>query len=109
MAGAAIVIGALVPATIMCIGAANLLASNVFREFSAARGARRSTRSAKCFTLVMCAGGLFFIFFVPVTYAIDFQLLGGALMLSDLSGLCLRTMDALVSPARAAGRMGGRR
>ena len=29
----------------------------------------------------MCAGALLFIFFVPVPYAIDFQLLGGALML----------------------------
>ncbi len=88
VAGGAIVIGALVPATIMCIGAANLLASNVFREFSAERGPV-GVPMAKFFTLVMCASGLFFIFFVPVTYAIDFQLLGGALMLQILPAFVL--------------------
>ena len=44
---------------------------------------------AKFFTLLMCASGLFFIFFVPVTYAIDFQLLGGALMLQILPAFVL--------------------
>jgi SSS family solute:Na+ symporter len=88
VAGAAIVIGALVPATIMCIGAANLLASNVFREFSPGRGPV-GVPMAKFFTLLMCASGLFFIFFVPVTYAIDFQLLGGALMLQILPAFVL--------------------
>jgi solute:Na+ symporter, SSS family len=80
VAGAAVVIGALVPAAIMCIGAANLFASNVFREFSSQR-APIGTRIAKILTLAMSAFGLLFIFFVPVPYAIDFQLLGGALML----------------------------
>jgi SSS family solute:Na+ symporter len=79
VAGAAVVIGALVPATIMCIGAANLLASNVVREFSVGRPPL-AVGTIKAFTLLMCAGGLFFIFFVPVTFAIDFQLLGGALI-----------------------------
>ncbi|HEU5481148.1 MAG TPA: sodium:solute symporter [Candidatus Tumulicola sp.] len=80
IAGAAVVIGALVPAAIMCIGAANLFASNVFAEFSSNRPAAE-TRVARLLTLAMCAGALLFIFFVPVPYAIDFQLLGGALML----------------------------
>jgi solute:Na+ symporter, SSS family len=78
--GAAVVIGALVPAAIMCIGAANLFASNVFREFSPQR-APVETLIAKLLTLGMCAFGLLFIFFVKVPYAINFQLLGGALML----------------------------
>ncbi|MEO6836391.1 MAG: sodium:solute symporter [Candidatus Tumulicola sp.] len=80
VAGAAVVIGALVPAAIMCIGAANLFASNVFREFSAER-APVETRVARLLTIAMCAGALLVIFFLPVPYAIDFQLLGGALML----------------------------
>jgi SSS family solute:Na+ symporter len=80
IADAAIVIGALVPAAIMCIGAANLFASNVFREFSPQRSPVE-TRVAKLITLVICGVALLFIFFVPVPYAIDFQLLGGALML----------------------------
>ena len=80
VADAAIVIGALVPAAIMCIGAANLFASNVFREFSPERSPVE-TLIAKVLTLAICAFSLLFIFFVPVPYAIDFQLLGGALML----------------------------
>ncbi len=80
VADAAIVIGALVPAAIMCIGAANLFASNVFREFSSERSPVE-TVIAKMLTLAMCALSLLFVFFVPVPYAIDFQLLGGALML----------------------------
>ncbi len=80
IADAAIVIGALVPAAIMCIGAANLFASNVFREFSPERSPVE-TLIAKLLTLAICAFSLLFIFFVPVPYAIDFQLLGGALML----------------------------
>jgi SSS family solute:Na+ symporter len=80
LADAAIVIGALVPAAIMCIGAANLFASNVFREFSPQRSPVE-TVIAKVLTLAVSAAALLFIFFVPVPYAIDFQLLGGALML----------------------------
>jgi SSS family solute:Na+ symporter len=80
VAGAAVVIGALVPAAIMCIGAANLFASNVFREFSSDR-TPVETQVARILTLAMCACGLLLIFFVPVPYDIDFQLLGGALML----------------------------
>jgi solute:Na+ symporter, SSS family len=80
VADSAIVVGALVPAAIMCIGAANLFASNVFREFSPERSAVE-TLVAKLLTLAIAACALLFIFFVPVPYAIDFQLLGGALML----------------------------
>jgi SSS family solute:Na+ symporter len=80
VAASAVVIGALVPAAIMCIGAANLFASNVFREFSTDRSSVE-TRVAKILTVAICAVALLFIFFVPVPYAIDFQLLGGALML----------------------------
>jgi SSS family solute:Na+ symporter len=80
VADAAVVIGALVPAAIMCIGAANLFASNVFREFSPQR-TPVETLIAKVLTLAMCAFALLFVFWVPVPYAIDFQLLGGALML----------------------------
>lgn len=80
VADAAVVIGALVPAAIMCIGAANLFASNVFREFSPERSPVE-TLIAKLLTVAIAAFALLFIFFVPVPFAIDFQLLGGALML----------------------------
>jgi solute:Na+ symporter, SSS family len=80
VADAAVVIGALVPAAIMCIGAANLFASNVFREFSPERSSVE-TLVAKLLTLAIAAFALLVVFFVPVPFAIDFQLLGGALML----------------------------
>jgi solute:Na+ symporter, SSS family len=103
LAFAAIVIGALVPAAIMCIGAANLFASNVFGEFSLARR-RAETRTAKLVTLGMCAFGLLFVFFVPVPYAIDFQLLGGALMLQIFPAFVLGLWtDALHPKALLAG------
>ncbi|MEO9171001.1 MAG: sodium:solute symporter [Candidatus Baltobacteraceae bacterium] len=80
VAWAAIVIGALVPAAIMAIGSANLFASNVFNQFSTQR-ASGEARTAKLLTLVFCAAALILVLFVPVKYAIYFQLLGGAWML----------------------------
>ncbi|MDQ2864787.1 MAG: sodium:solute symporter [Candidatus Eremiobacteraeota bacterium] len=80
VAWAAIVIGALVPAAIMAIGSANLFASNVFNQYSLQR-ASGEARTAKLLTLVFCAAALVLVLFVPVKYAIYFQLLGGAWML----------------------------
>ncbi len=97
VAYAAIAIGALVPAAIMCIGAANLFASNIFREFSPARDSVE-TQTAKLLTLGMCLFGLLFIFFVPVPYAIDFQLLGGALMLQIFPAFVLGLWTRALHP-----------
>ena len=88
VADAAVVIGALVPASIMCISAANLFASNVFRQFSPERDAVE-TVIAKRLTLGMCGFGLLFIFLIPVRYAIDFQLLGGCLILQIFPAFAL--------------------
>jgi solute:Na+ symporter, SSS family len=98
VADAAIVIGALVPAAIMCIGAANLCASNVFREFSPRRSPVE-TRVAKVLTIAIAAFALLFIFFVPVPYAIDFQLLGGALMLQIFPAFVLGLWTRWFHPA----------
>jgi len=80
VANAAIVIGALVPAAIMAIGAANLFASNIFAQFRPDRP-QGETRIAKLLCLVMCALALAVVLIVPVQFAIYFQLLGGAWML----------------------------
>ncbi|MBV8489435.1 MAG: sodium:solute symporter [Candidatus Eremiobacteraeota bacterium] len=107
VADAAVVVGALVPAAIMCIGAANLFASNIFREFSHQRQAVE-TRIAKRLTLAICAGSLLFVFFVPVPYAIDFQLLGGALMLQIFPAFVLGLWTRWYSPkALLAGWLAG--
>jgi len=98
VAGSAIVVGAMVPAAIMCIGAANLFASNVFREFTPHRSAME-TRVAKRLTLAISAFALLFIFFVPVPYAIDFQLLGGALMLQIFPAFVLGLWTRWFAPS----------
>lgn len=88
VAFAAIVIGALVPAAIMAIGAANLFASNVFAEFSRARP-QSETRNAKLLCLLFCAVALVFVIDLPVKYAIYLQLLGGGWMLQVFPAMVL--------------------
>lgn len=97
VADAAVVIGALVPAAIMCIGAANLFASNVFAEFTSQRPPGE-IRTAKLLTLGMCAAALAVIFFVRVPYVIDFQLLGGALMLQIFPAFVLGLWTRALHP-----------
>ncbi len=79
VAFAAIVIGALVPAAIMAIGAANLFASNILQTFQT-RLARPSveTRTARFIALLVLAGGLAIALTIKPLYAIEFQLLGGS-------------------------------
>ncbi|MDP9019119.1 MAG: sodium:solute symporter [Candidatus Eremiobacteraeota bacterium] len=88
IAYAAIVIGALVPAAIMAIGAANLFASNVFQQFQTDRPAFE-TRNAKFLCLGICAAGLMISLFLKVEYAIYLQLLGGSLMLQTFPSTAL--------------------
>lgn len=106
VAYAAVVVGALVPAAIMCIGAANLFASNVFAEFSGDRPAAE-TRTAKVLTLGMCGLGLLLVFFLQVPYTIDFQLLGGALMLQAFPAVGLGLWVRIPPKALLAGWAAG--
>jgi SSS family solute:Na+ symporter len=80
VAYAAIVTGALVPASVMAIGSANLFASNVLAEFTQARPPAE-TRHAKLFCLAVLALSLVIVMTIPVPYAINLQLLGGAWMM----------------------------
>lgn len=86
VAYAAVAIGALVPATIMCIGAANLFASNIFRHFEHERHPIDAL-AAKRLTMGMCVAALLFVVFVPVPYALDFQLIGNAIVLQTFPSL----------------------
>ncbi len=96
VAYAAVVIGAIVPAAVMAIGGSTLVVSNVLGEFHAERTAA-TTRLTKNVTLAICAIALLLILFVPVPFAIDFQLLGGALMIQTFPafavGLFTRWFD----------------
>ena len=75
---AAIGVGALVPAAIMSIAAANLFTRNIYGELS--RGPRtpmQETTMAKAVSLAIKFGALAFVLFLPTQYAIELQLLGG--------------------------------
>lgn len=79
VAFAAIVIGALVPAAIMAIGAANLFASNILQTFrTRVERPAIETSFARVIALLVLAGGLAIALFIKPAYAIEFQLLGGA-------------------------------
>jgi solute:Na+ symporter, SSS family len=75
---AAIAIGALVPAAVMSIGAANLFTRNVWKSYvnpSISHAGEASV--AKITSLIVKIGALAFTLFLPVQYALDLQLLGG--------------------------------
>ena len=85
VAFAAVAIGALVPAAIMSIAAANLFTRNIYKEYLApAATPADEARMAKLLSLVVKVGALAFILFVPTQYAINLQLLGGAWIIQTL-------------------------
>ncbi|HZL60134.1 MAG TPA: sodium:solute symporter [Stellaceae bacterium] len=78
IAFAAIGIGALVPAAIMSIAAANLYTRNIHREFFNTNPTdKQESQIAKWVSLIVKLGALVFVLFVPSQYAIQLQLLGG--------------------------------
>lgn len=73
---AAITIGALAPAAIMSIAAANLFTRNIYREyFRPACTEREESKTARTVSLLVKLGALVFILFFPTTFAINLQLL----------------------------------
>ena len=90
IAFAAIGIGALVPAAIMSIAAANLYTRNIHREFFNANPTdRQEAQMAKWVSLIVKFGALVFIVFLPSQYAIYLQLLGGILIIQTLPAVML--------------------
>src|ERR1700761_3916489 len=82
IACAGIIIGALVPAAIMAIGAANLFTRNIFKEFFKPDASPRlETRMSQWASLVVKFGALLFAVELPHTFSINLQLLGGAWIL----------------------------
>ncbi|MBV9672940.1 MAG: sodium:solute symporter [Verrucomicrobia bacterium] len=85
---AAIAIGALVPAAIMSIGAANLWTRNVWKAFvNPYISMSGEANVAKLTSLIIKLGALTFIIFLPTEYAIDLQLLGGIWILQTLPSI----------------------
>jgi solute:Na+ symporter, SSS family len=85
IAFAAIGIGALVPAAIMSIAAANLYTRNIHREFINRNPTdKQEAQMAKWVSLIVKVGALVFILYVPTKYAIQLQLLGGIWIIQTL-------------------------
>jgi SSS family solute:Na+ symporter len=85
VAFAAIGIGALVPAAIMSIAAANLFTRNIYKEFLRPEcSAAEESQMAKWMSLIVKAGALVFILVVNQQYAIQMQLLGGIWIIQTL-------------------------
>jgi len=82
IAFAGIIIGALVPAAIMAIASANLFTRNIFKEFFKPDATPRlETRVSQWASLVIKFGALAFAVWLPHTFAINLQLLGGVWIL----------------------------
>src|SRR5581483_3185832 len=82
---AAIGIGALVPAAIMSIAAANLFTRNIYREFIAHNASpKHEAQVSKIVSLVVKFGALLFALGLDRQNAINFQLLGGVWILQTI-------------------------
>jgi SSS family solute:Na+ symporter len=88
---AAIAIGALVPASVMSIAAANLFCRNVWVEFvRPAASPREETQVSKIVSLLVKVGAVGFILIPGLTqYAITLQLAGGVWILQTLPAVFL--------------------
>ena len=85
---AAIAIGALVPAAVMSIGAANLFTRNFWKPYvNPGVSAEGEAKVAKIVSLVVKFGALVFILFLPTKFALDLQLLGGVWILQTFPAL----------------------
>jgi solute:Na+ symporter, SSS family len=90
VAFAAIVIGALVPAAIMSIAAANLWTRNIYKAFlkPGATSKEEATQS-KIVSLLVKFGALIFVLTLPNQFAINLQLLGGVWILQTLPAIVI--------------------
>ncbi|MGO9132793.1 MAG: monocarboxylate uptake permease MctP, partial [Methylovirgula sp.] len=78
---AAIALGALVPAAVMSIGAANTFTRNIWKPFiHPDMTPHEESAIAKIVSLIVKIGALLVIFFMPTKFALDLQLLGGVWM-----------------------------
>jgi SSS family solute:Na+ symporter len=87
---AAIVIGALVPAAIMSIAAANLFTRNIWQEFfRPAATPAEETRVARLASLLAKVGALGFALALNKTFSINLQLLGGIWILQTFPAIVI--------------------
>src|SRR3954466_6477844 len=90
IAFSAIAIGALVPAAIMSIAAANLFTRNVYKEFLKKDATpEQEARVAKITSLVVKLGAVAAILFLNPQFSIDLQLIGGVIILQTMPSVAL--------------------
>jgi SSS family solute:Na+ symporter len=90
VAFAAIGIGALVPAAIMSIAAANLFTRNIYKEYIRKDATHAQEAGvAKIASLVVKIGAVAFIIFLDPQFSIDLQLIGGVLILQTAPAVAI--------------------
>jgi SSS family solute:Na+ symporter len=88
VAFAAVAIGALVPAAIMSIAAANLWTRNVYKAFLRPNAdAADEARQSKVVSLIVKFGALIFVLSLDKSFAINLQLLGGIWILQTFPAI----------------------
>ena len=101
----AIAIGALVPAAVMSIGAANLFTRNFWKPYvNNDVTPAQEEKVAKMVSLVVKVGALACILLLPTKFALDLQLLGGVWILQTFPALVFGLFTRkLQAPALLAG------
>jgi len=90
LAFAAIGIGALVPAAIMSIAAANLFTRSIYREFLRPHAtSAEETLVSKMASLTVKVGAVLVILLLAPQFSIDLQLIGGVIILQTLPAVAI--------------------
>ncbi len=90
IAFAAIGIGALVPAAIMSIAAANLWTRNIYKEYVKPDATpAQEAKQAKLASLVVKFGAVLCILLIDPQFSIDLQLIGGVIILQTLPAVAI--------------------
>jgi len=85
-----VAIGALVPAAIMSIAAANLFTRNIYVEyFKRDASPAHQASVSKIASLVVKVGAVLVILFISPQFSIDLQLIGGVIILQTLPSVAL--------------------
>jgi len=105
----AVAIGALVPAAVMSIGAANLFTRNFWKPYVNDKVTpAQEEKVAKYASLVVKVGALLCILFMPTKFALDLQLLGGVWILQTFPALVFGLFwKRLQAPALLLGWLAG--
>jgi SSS family solute:Na+ symporter len=87
---AAIGVGAMVPAAVMSIAAANLFTRTIYRGYLRPRAsAREETNVGKVVSLTVKAGAVLVILLLDTQFAIDLQLIGGVFIMQTLPAVAI--------------------